>query len=68
MLAAAGNDVFSVRELLRPDAFPHKVTELKLIETHISWVILTGDYAYKIKKPVQFEFVDYSTLELRRLL
>jgi aminoglycoside phosphotransferase family enzyme/predicted kinase len=66
MSAAAGNNVFSVRELLRPDAFPHAVTELKLIETHISWVILTGNHAYKIKKPVQFEFVDYSTLELRR--
>jgi aminoglycoside phosphotransferase family enzyme len=38
----------------------------ELIETHISWVLLTGDLAYKIKKPVALPFVDYSTLEARR--
>jgi aminoglycoside phosphotransferase family enzyme len=38
----------------------------KLIETHISWLILTKDIVYKIKKPVQLAFVDYSTLEARR--
>ncbi|QSA97191.1 bifunctional aminoglycoside phosphotransferase/ATP-binding protein [Methylococcus sp. EFPC2] len=36
-----------------------------LIETHISWVILAGDYAYKIKKPVDFGFLDFSTPERR---
>jgi aminoglycoside phosphotransferase family enzyme/predicted kinase len=36
------------------------------LETHISWVVLTGKYAYKIKKPVRLPFVDYSTLELRK--
>ena len=51
--------------LLHPDAFPHPVTHLRLLETHISWVILTGKFAYKIKKPVQFDFVDYSSLDLR---
>ena len=38
----------------------------ELIETHISWVLLTGDLAYKIKKPVALPFVDYSTVEARR--
>jgi aminoglycoside phosphotransferase family enzyme/predicted kinase len=38
----------------------------ELIETHISWVLLTGDLAYKVKKPVALPFVDYSTLEARR--
>ncbi|HXE51356.1 MAG TPA: AAA family ATPase [Ramlibacter sp.] len=38
----------------------------ELIETHISWVLLAGDLAYKIKKPVRLPFVDYGTLELRR--
>ncbi len=52
--------------LLREGAFPHEVAELQLLETHISWVILTGRIAYKIKKPVKFDFVDYSTLSLRR--
>lgn len=38
----------------------------ELIETHISWVILAGPYAYKIKKPVRFDFLDFSSLEQRR--
>jgi aminoglycoside phosphotransferase family enzyme/predicted kinase len=37
----------------------------KIIETHISWILLTGQYAYKIKKPVNFGFLDFSTLEKR---
>ena len=36
------------------------------METHISWVLLTGEVAYKIKKPVDFGFLDFSTLALRR--
>lgn len=48
-----------------PLAFGHPIRYLRLIETHISWVILTGDYAYKIKKPVDFGFLDFSTLEKR---
>ncbi len=38
---------------------------VELIETHISWVLLTPSYAFKFKKPLQFSFLDYSTLELR---
>lgn len=38
----------------------------KLIQTHISWVFLTGEYVYKIKKPVNFSFLDFSTLEKRK--
>jgi aminoglycoside phosphotransferase family enzyme/predicted kinase len=52
--------------LLRAEAYPHPTREIRLLETHISWVILTGDFAYKLKKPVRFNFVDYSTLELRK--
>jgi aminoglycoside phosphotransferase family enzyme/predicted kinase len=48
--------------------FPHPVTRLRVIETHISWVVLTGQFAYKIKKPVSFDFVDASTLERRLAL
>ena len=54
-----------IRSLLKPDVYDHPVTEIQLIETHISWVILTGDYAYKIKKPVDLGFLDFSTLEKR---
>jgi len=40
--------------------------KFELIETHISWVLLSGDFAYKIKKPVKFSFLDFSTLEKRK--
>ncbi len=50
---------------LKSAKFPHAVHSAQLIETHISWIVLTGDYAYKVKKPVRFDFLDYSTLELR---
>ena len=58
---------FEVGEL-SPAAFPHAVAEFRIIETHISWVVLTGPFAYKIKKPVQYDFLDASTLERRREL
>ncbi len=57
--------VFDPQELLRAAAFPHPVGDLSVRETHISWVILTGPFAYKIKKPVRFEFLDCSTLAQR---
>lgn len=55
-----------IRQLLDPAAYPHEVGGIRVIETHISWVILTGDYAYKVKKPVALGFLDFSTLEDRR--
>lgn len=47
-------------------AFPHPVDDIRICETHISWVILTGEFAYKIKKPVKLGFLDFSSLERRR--
>jgi len=47
-------------------AFPHSIRDLQIIETHISWLLLTGDFAYKIKKPVSLGFLDFSTLERRK--
>lgn len=55
-----------IQSLQNPKAYPHSVSKIEVIETHISWVLLTGEYAYKIKKPVQFDFLDFSTLEKRR--
>ena len=58
-----------VAGLLRAEAYPHPVTEpIRLAETHISWVLLTGDFAYKLKKPLRLSFLDYSTLERRHAL
>jgi len=58
--------VFLPAALLRPECYSHPVRDLRVLETHISWVLLTGDYAYKIKKPVDLGFLDFSTLEKRR--
>jgi len=55
-----------VERLLDPAVYPHPTAAIRLVETHISWVILTGPFAYKIKKPVTLGFVDYGTLDLRR--
>ena len=55
-----------VQGLKNPECYPHPVDQVRLVETHISWVLLTGFYAYKIKKPVKYSFVDFSTLEKRR--
>jgi len=55
-----------IQSLLDPERYDHTVLQCQLIQTHISWVILTGDYAYKIKKPVNLGFLDFSTLEKRR--
>ncbi|GIX31752.1 MAG: hypothetical protein KatS3mg124_2224 [Porticoccaceae bacterium] len=52
--------------LLDPAVYPHPVGELTLVETHISWVVLTGQWAYKFKRPVNLGFVDFSTPERRR--
>ena len=55
-----------IRAMLRPQWYDHAVERCELIETHISWVILTGPYAYKVKKPVDLGFLDFSTLAKRR--
>lgn len=56
-----------VRYLLRPSAYPHPVDQVELRQTHISYVLLAGAHAYKLKKARDLGFVDYSTLERRRL-
>ncbi len=54
-----------IEQLRDPAAWPHPVESLSCIETHTAWVFLTGEYAYKIKKPVNFGFLDFSTLDKR---
>ena len=55
-----------VERLLDPAAYPHPTQGIRLIETHISWVFLTGTYVYKVKKPCDLGFLDFTTLERRR--
>lgn len=52
--------------LLNPASYPHPAADVKLVQTHISYVLLAGDYVYKFKKPVDFGFLDFTTLEKRR--
>ena len=54
-----------IKGLFSADAYEHEIESIRLLETHISWVLLTGTYAYKIKKPVNFGFLDFSTLDKR---
>lgn len=57
-----------VAAMLEPHFYPHRPRDVELVQTHISWVFLAGEYVYKVKKPVRFVFVDASTLEARRRL
>lgn len=52
--------------LRQPTSFPEPAYRVEAIETHMSWVFLTDGYAYKLKKPVHYEFLDFSTSEARR--
>lgn len=54
------------RAMSDPAFYPHPVTRLEIRETHISAVFLTGAFAYKLKKPLNFGFLDYTNLEIRR--
>jgi aminoglycoside phosphotransferase family enzyme len=55
-----------VEALLKPDAYPEETGKIELIQTHISYVFLTKNYVYKVKKAVNFGFLDFSTLDKRR--
>jgi uncharacterized protein len=55
-----------VESLLRPEAYPGQVADVELVETYISYLFLTGRHVYKVKKPVDYEFLDFTTLEKRR--
>jgi len=54
-----------IAALQNPALYPHPVEGFQVIETHISWVVLTGPFAYKIKKPVNFGFLDFTSLKDR---
>lgn len=55
-----------VQALTNPKAYPHNPKTIELVQTQISFVFLAGDYVYKVKKPVDFGFLDFTTLEKRR--
>lgn len=56
-----------IQALLEPRRYPGAVARVELVQTHISWVLLAGDFAYKIKKPLKLPFLDFSTLAQRHI-
>jgi uncharacterized protein len=55
-----------LEQLADPAAYPESTARVEVVQTHISTIFLTGGHAYKVKKPVDFGFLDYTTLERRR--
>ena len=55
-----------VGDLLRPDRYDPSPEKVDLVQTHASWVFLAGEFVYKVKKPVNYGFLDFSTLKKRR--
>ncbi len=55
----------SLSALLLPAAYPHAVDSIELIRTHVSWVLLTGEFAYKLKRPVRYPYIDLTRAERR---
>ena len=51
--------------LLDPTAYPEPASRVDLVQTHISWVFLTDRFAYKVKKPVDLGFLNFTTLRRR---
>ncbi len=69
--SASGNDRLESQERLvsfleSPASYPHRPPEVRSIQTHISWVFIARPFVFKVKKPVNFGFLDFSTLEKRR--
>lgn len=52
--------------LLRPDAYPWRPATVEMIETHVSWVFLAGEFVLKVKRPVTYGFVDHASAASRR--
>ncbi len=55
-----------IESMTRPDFYPHRPQTVELVQTHISCVFIAGDYVYKVKKPVNFGFLDFTSLEKRK--
>ena len=54
-----------VNDLIKSKAYPEPTKNVEMLQTHISYIFITDDYVYKVKKPVNFGFLDFSTLDKR---
>jgi aminoglycoside phosphotransferase family enzyme/predicted kinase len=66
MTALDGHSEGLAAFLESPESYPHSPTEVRAIQTHISWVFIASPFVFKVKKPVNLGFLDFSTLEKRR--
>jgi len=48
-----------LKSLLKPEAYPEPTHSVELLQTHVSWIFLTDKHAYKVKKPVNFGFLNF---------
>ncbi len=55
-----------INQLLKPSTYPEATRDVKMLQTHISYLFLTDKYVYKIKKPVDYGFLNFTTLDRRR--
>jgi len=55
-----------IQAMQNPEFYDHDVTDITMLQTHISWVFLTGEYAYKVKKPMDFGFLNFTELSQRK--
>ena len=64
------NDVLPayIQYLQQSNSYSHPAEDVKLLQTHISFVLLAGDFVYKWKKPVNFGFLDFFTLEREKCI
>ena len=65
MPTAMGSRMKLADALLEPDAYAENAVAVRLIETHVSHLFFTGDYVYKVKKPVDYGFLDFTSLDKR---
>src|SRR4051794_40845162 len=68
LLGSKGTEMIRsiLKSLLKSEAYPEPTTKVELLQTHVSWIFLTETHAYKIKKPVDFGFLNFSTIDRRR--
>jgi uncharacterized protein len=59
-------DELSIKSLLRPDAYPEPTDSVRLVQTHVSYIFITDNFAYKIKKPVDLGFLNFTSIDRRR--
>jgi len=59
-------DEWALKSLLKPEVYPEPTSSVRLLQTHVSFLFITDNFVYKIKKPVDFGFLNFTTIDRRR--